>query len=127
MAHTRRTLNLDQTLWDLTLNSVGHIELTGGEYATAQNVSNEARLFVADAYFIQDKGIPHFIVELGRRVSNMAVLHSYLRKAALRVVDVNDITSINVVDFDPITRTLSGDITFNTREGERNVAITTYF
>ena len=127
MAHTRRTLNLDQESWDLTLNGVGLIELTDGEYATAQNVSNEARLFVADAYFIQDKGIPHFIAELGRRVSNMAVLHSYLRKAALRVVDVNDITSINVVDFDPITRTLSGSITFNTREGERNVAITTYF
>lgn len=127
MAHTRRTLNLDQESWDLTLNGVGLIELTVGEYATAQNVSNEARLFVADAYFIQDKGIPHFIVELGRRVSNMAVLHSYLRKAALRVMDVNDITSINVVDFDPITKTLSGSITFNTKEGERNVAITTYF
>lgn len=127
MAHTRRTLNLDRMMWDLTLNDVGLIELVSGEYATAQNVANEVRLFTDDAYFIQDKGIPHFTVELGRRASTTAVLHSYVRKAALRVEDVNEIISINISHFDPTTRVLAGDITFGTKEGKRNAPITTYF
>lgn len=127
MAHTRRTLNLDRRTWDITLNGVGQIEVATDEQATAQNVSNEARLFSNDAYFQQDRGVPHFLIELGRRVSNMSVLYSYLRRAALRVADVNEIQTINVTGFDPATRVLSGEITFTTKEGVRNVAITTYF
>ena len=126
MAHTRRTLNLDRISWDLTLNGVGRIELVKDEYATAQNVSNESRLFVDDAYFIQDKGIPHFIIELGRRVSNTSVFNAYLRQAALRVSDVLEVQSVNVTSFDPTTRTFTGEITFITKEGERNGTITTY-
>lgn len=127
MPHTRRTLKLDRRTWDLTLNGVGHIELVDEEYATAQSVANESRLFTNDAYFIQDKGVPHFMIELGRRVSNMAVLHSYLRQAALRVYDVKNIKEISVTGFDQSTRVLDGEITFTTKEGEKNVTVTTYF
>ena len=127
MAHTRRTLNLDRRTWDLTTNGVGQIEVASEDYATAQNVANETRRFTNDTYFQQDKGVPHFLIELGRRVSNMSVLYSYLRRAALRVDDVNEIQTINVTGFDPATRVLSGEVTFTTKEGVRNVAITTYF
>lgn len=126
MPHTRRTLLLTKE-WDITLDGVGAIKTTTGEYATAQNVSNEARLFTEDAYFIQDKGVPHFAIDLGVKSTNASVLRSYIRKAALRVADVNEILSVSVDDFDPVTRCLSGTIVFNTKEGARNVAITTYF
>jgi hypothetical protein len=115
MAHTRRTLLLTRD-WDLTLDGVGRIALTDGDRATAQNVANEARLFTNDAYFIQDKGIPHFLVDLGRRV-NTSVLRSYLRRAALQVPDVKEVLSVEVLGFDPKTRTLTGDIQFTTMEG----------
>jgi hypothetical protein len=114
MAHTRRTLLLTKE-WDLTLDGVGRIALAGDDYATAQNVANEARLFTEDAYFIQDKGIPHFLVDLGQRVNN-AVLRSYLRRAALQVPDVKEVLSVEVVGFDPKARTLTGDIHFTTEE-----------
>lgn len=119
MAHTRRTLRLDRETWDLTLDGVGRISLTGDDDATAQNVANEARLFINDAYFIQDQGIPHFIVDLGHRVNN-AVLRSYLRRAALRVPDVREVLSVEILSFDPKTRTLRGDIQFTTAEGVSN-------
>lgn len=125
MAHTRRTLQLDGS-WDVTLDGVGRIALAGGDDATAQNVANEARLFTEDAYFIQDKGVPHFIVDLGRRVSS-SVLRSYLRRAALSVPDVQEVLSVEITDFEPATRTLTGDIQFTTVEGESNGSVRTYF
>lgn len=126
MAHTRRTLQLDRKSWDITLDGVGRIALTGDDAATAQNVANEVRLFTEDAYFIQDQGVPHFLIELGRRVNN-SVLRSYLRRAALRVPDVKEVLSVEITRFDPKTRTLTGDIQLTTVEGVSNGTIRTYF
>ncbi len=125
MAHTRRTLTLDKK-WDVTLFGTGGISVTGNDLATAQAVANEARLFTEDAYFQQDSGIPHFIVELGNRV-NLSVLRSYLRKAALRVPDVLEVLAVEIISFDPATRTLTGDIRFRTIEGEAQTEVSTYF
>ena len=108
------------------MDAVGRIALTDADYATAQNVANEARLFTDDAYFIQDQGIPHFVVDLGRRV-NTSVLRSYLRRAALRSPDVAEVLSINITGVDPKTRTLTGDIQFKTVEGLNNGSLRTYF
>jgi hypothetical protein len=124
MAHTRRTLQLDRATWDITLDGAGRIALTAGDSATAQNVANEARLFTEDAYFIQDKGIPHFVVDLGRR-ANPAALRSYLRRAALSVPDVKEVLSVEIVSFDPAMRRLTGDIAFTTVAG--NAAGTAHF
>ena len=126
MAHTRRTLQLDRKIWDVTLDGSGRIALCGEDYATAQSVANEARLFTEDAYFIQDQGTPHFVVELGQRV-NISVLRAYLRSASLRVPDVKEVLAVNITAFDPKTRTLTGDIQFTTVEGMQNGTIRTYF
>lgn len=124
MAHTRRTLHLTREGWDITLDGVGRIALIQGGEATAQNVANEARLFTDDAYFAQDRGVPHFLVDLGRRV-NHSILRSYLRRAALTVPDVAEVQSVQIAGFDPATRRLTGDIQFTTREDASNAAVTT--
>lgn len=125
--HTRRTLLLDRDAWDITLDGVGRIALTQGDVATAQNVANESRLFTKDAYFTQDRGVPHFAVELGRKLS-ASVLRSYLRKAALLAPDVKEVADVEVTELDPKTRKLSGSIQFTTKEGENaHAAVTTYF
>jgi hypothetical protein len=124
--HTRKTLLLNPSAWDITLDGSGRIALTHGDKATAQNVANEARLFTNDAYFIQDKGIPHFVIDLGRRI-NSAVVRSYLRRAANQVPDVKEVLTVNIISIDTENRTLTGDIQFKTVEGEANGAIQTYF
>ena len=122
MSHTRRTLTLTRK-WDLTLDGSGNIELTGGASATAQNVANEARLFTNDAYFIQDQGTPYFSKSLGQR-TNEAVVRSYLRRAALRVQDVKDVTNVIVdTSADVEARLLKGDIRFVTKEDFENVTV----
>ena len=124
--HTRRTLLLNRKAWDVTLDGVGRIALTDEDDATAQNVANEARLFTDDAYFAQDKGVPHFVVELGHRTNN-AVLRACLRRAALQVPDVKEVLSVQILGFDPKTRILTGDIQFTTIEGAAHGSIRTYF
>ncbi len=126
--HTRRTLELEPKTWDITLDAAGRIALVSGNFATAQNVANEARLFTDDAYFNQDQGIPHFLAELGRKfVSNDAVIRAYLRRAARRVADVREISAIEVSRFNPENRELSGAIEFTTIEGTANGSLKTYF
>lgn len=122
MAHTTRTLSLDPKKWDLTLNSAGRINTTVNAAATAQNVANEARLFTEDAYFNQDRGIPYFVAALGQRV-NLAVLRSYLRRAALSVPDVEEVLAVQIISVDQATRAVKGDIQFTIQEGTNNAAI----
>ena len=124
--HTRRTLLLDKTGWDVVLDKSGRIALATDDYATAQNVANEARLFTDDAYFAQDQGIPHFIISLGRRVNTVA-LRSHLRRAALKSPDVKEVLEVNIETVNPESRKLTGDIRFTTIEGEANGAVRTYF
>ena len=116
MAHTRKTLLLDKN-WDLTLDKSGRIAVADGPYATAQNVANECRLFTNDACFEQTRGIPYFLITLGKAPA-LSVLKARLRKAAMLVDDVKDVVSIDVQSFDTETRLLSGDIQFTSKEGE---------
>ncbi len=80
--HTRRTLSLNPQTWDVQLDSVGRISVTQEDLATAQTVANEVRLFTEDAYFIQERGLPHFIRELGDR-ANDAIVRFYLSQPAI--------------------------------------------
>ena len=124
--HTRRTLNLDQRTWDLTLDGVGRIEMATEDYATAQNVANEARLFIEDAYFQQDQGIPHFVINLGHRL-NPSLVRAYLRAAARRVPDVKEVLSVSYEELTPEARLLTGNIEFTTMEGVHHGVIRSYF
>lgn len=121
MPHSRYTLTLGSN-WDLTLTGTGKIATTQGPLATAQNVANEVRMFLRDAYFQQDRGIPHFNLELGHPLPDSA-FRSYVRIATLYVDDVETIVELKIDDFDRDTRLLSGDIRFITVEGE-NVEFT---
>lgn len=114
--HTRHTLQLTED-WDIALDSVGNIAVAQGENSTAQNVANECRLFTKDAYFAQDEGIPHFMLNLGLQVPDSA-FRAYLRKSAVKVADVAEILAITIEHIDRESRVITGTITFTTKEGE---------
>lgn len=117
MAHTRKTLLLSNPGWDIMLDSGGRIVVSEGNYATAQNVANECRLFSQDAYFDQERGIPYFDIALGKTPAP-SVLRGRLRKAAMLVDDVKEVTAITLDSFDTEKRILSGEIQFTSKEGE---------
>lgn len=114
--HTRFTLKLTKD-WDICLDSVGNIAVVNDADSTAQNVANECRLFTEDAYFAQDEGIPHFLLNLGQQVPDNA-FRAYLRKSALKVGDVAEILKITITGVDRENRIISGDVSFTTKEGE---------
>ena len=133
MAHTRKTLMLDRN-WDLCLEKgfvwrektvngatvrykAASLKLAEGAYATAQNVANECRLFTNDAYFDQDRGIPYYLIALGRKLSP-SVLRARLRDAAYLVEDVEDVTDVVLESLDTETRRVTGEIQFTSKEGE---------
>ena len=115
MAHTRKTLLLDEN-WDVQLTKSGRIAVAEGDYATAQNVANECRLFTEDAYFDQERGIPYFLLALGQKVPGSA-LRARIRSAALLVEDVAAVTDVPLDTLNTDTRGLTGEVRFTSREG----------
>ena len=116
MAHTRKTLLLDSN-WDLCLDKAGRIAVAEGPYATAQAVANECRLFTDDAYFEPNRGIPYYLVALGKKLSP-SVLRARLRDAAMLVEDVEDVTEVVLESLDTETRRVTGEIQFTSKESE---------
>ena len=120
--HTRHTLALDAN-WDLYLSQAGGIAVAAGAMATAQGVANECRLFTRDAYFEQDKGIPHKAVELGQKSPAPPLLRTLMRRQALRVPDVASVLGIEGEAFDRAARRLAGTLRSKTREGGADVSV----
>lgn len=73
--------------WDITLAENGTLATVDTDYATAQKVANEVRLFTQDAFFNQQNGIPHFNIELGS-LPPQQILKQRIKQAALAVEGV---------------------------------------
>ena len=88
------TLMLDPDEWDLILDDGGQIVDTAGAYGIAQNVANAVRLFTDDAYYFRDRGIPHFTLDLGRKLNKRMICAEYESAA----VGVDGVLSANLLD-----------------------------
>lgn len=113
------TLMLDDN-WDITLTGDGKIKTATEAYAIAQNASNAVRLFRRDAYFDQQKGIPHFDIELGHKTAAIPILESRIRQTLLTVEGVTDAVAILKIEKD---RILGGEAFITVGNGE-NAKIT---
>lgn len=81
------TLLLDQTRWDLILDTSGNIALASAPYALAQDAASAIRLFAGEAYYDTAQGVPYFSEILGHPL-NAGVVKAALTKAALTVPGV---------------------------------------
>lgn len=109
-----KSLMLDLDEWDLTLDAAGNIAVTTGAYAVAQNVANAVRLFTDDAWYDPQRGIPHFMVDLGHR-PDASVVRNRVRKAAL---GVDGVAAAVVTVAGEDDRVLGGDIELTLTTGE---------
>lgn len=123
MAEYGKSLTLDAQ-WDLTLDSGGGLATVTGDYAVAQNVANACRLFTEDAFYNPERGIPHFLADLGVKF-NESVARAELQSAALSVEGVTEARAVNLsVDTQAGKRELTGDIIIKTQTGgQYNVAL----
>lgn len=122
MPHTQYTLLLNNK-WDISLNEVGLIQTVQNDYAIAQSVANECRCFTDDLVFDTTNGIPWFNAQLGHRIME-SLTTTYLRRAAERVEEVErvDRITLDVQEFNPSVRELSGTLEFTVVDGT-NVTI----
>lgn len=110
------TLLLDQSAWDLVLDSAGNIALASPPYALAQDVASAVRLFLGELWYDTTKGIPYFEDVLGK-LPPASLLTGYIEKAALTVPGV--VTAQCIISaFD--AREVSGQILFIDETGAEN-------
>ena len=124
-----KTLTLSAD-WDLTLTAAGTLSTATGDYALSQNVANAVRLFTNDAFYDPERGIPHFITDLGQKL-NPAVVRAEVQAAALAVdgvkeaalKDIRLLTAAGAVTGGEIAgaRTLTGDLRIKTENGRAYV------
>ena len=113
--HTENTWALTPD-WDLQFDSNGNLKFLTEVEAICQNVCNECRLFLRDAYFRYEEGIDWFTDQLGKPLQ-VAVVTDRLRQAALRVPGVVSVVNIELTEVDQKTRTLHGKIEIETEYG----------
>lgn len=113
--HTENTLALTPD-WDLQFDSNGNLKFLTEVEAICQNVCNECRLFLRDAYFRYEEGIDWFTDQLGQPLQE-SVVTERLRNAALSVPGVLSVANIEITKIDQETRTLHGKIEIETQYG----------
>lgn len=110
-----QTLTLNDK-WDIHVDANGNIATSVDDYAIAQNAANAIRLFINDAYFNRQRGIPHFQIELGKRPGPArSTLSNRIRLAALQVEGVQDAEV--TLEFSEDSRTFGGEVILTTING----------
>lgn len=83
-----QTLYLDQTSWDLVLDSSRNIALTSEPYALAQDAASAIRTFLGECWYDTELGVPYWQSVLGKFPPPLALLRAELVAAALTVPNV---------------------------------------
>ena len=110
------TLLLDQSAWDLVLDSAGNIAMAAPPYALAQDVASAVRLFLGELWYDTTKGIPYFQDVLGK-LPPAALLTGLIENAARTVPGVTKAQCI-ISSFSG--RTVTGQILFTDEAGAQN-------
>lgn len=107
------TIYLDPDTWDMTVDSFGNWAMASPPYAVAQDVASECRLWLGEARYDANAGIPYEKAVLGE-LPPPAKLISWYKKAAEGVPLVDEADPILMFD----KRVLSGEIHVSLTNGE---------
>lgn len=110
---TYSTLLLDQTAWDLVLDSGANIAKADPPYALAQDVASACRLFLGELWYDQAAGIPYFSDVLGQ-IPPASLFTGLIEQQALTVPGVVNAQCV-ITSF--TGRTLSGQVQFTDENG----------
>lgn len=107
------TLLLDQTKWDLVIDSNGDIAMAAPPYALAQDVGSAIKLFINELWYDTSKGIPYFNEILGH-MPPLSLLTGYIENAAMTVPGV---VSAKCIITKLVDRTVTGEVRFIDESG----------
>ncbi|EFB6885922.1 hypothetical protein MLP94_02170 [Escherichia coli] len=104
---TYRTMQLDTSTWDLTLDGNGNLAIAEESYSVAQDVASACLVFSGECYYDNTLGISWKAEVLGRRPSPGFIAQK-MQAEALKLPVVED--ALASVFFDKNTRTTRGTI-----------------
>lgn len=108
------TLYLSPDSWDLAVDASRNIALATDEYAVAQTVANACRLWLGEAPYNANRGIPYETEILGKQPAPR-LMASWFQTEASTVPNVQ--SAVAVLEFDRASRGLSGQIQCTLTDG----------
>ncbi|QCE35631.1 hypothetical protein FAI40_10010 [Acetobacteraceae bacterium] len=84
------SLALDNTNWDLKLDSSGNIEVISDKQATLQDVSSAIQTWIGEIWYDLQQGLPYDRGILGNQ-NEIPIFCSLAREAGLKVPGVADV------------------------------------
>lgn len=108
-----KTLLLDNTYWDLCLDAAGNWAVATAPYQRAQDVASAIKLFFAELWYDDTKGVPYFQQILGK-APPVQLFKEYMVRAAKTVDGVVTATCI-IEQFQD--RAVKGSVTFTDVDG----------
>lgn len=95
-----KTLLLDPTSWDLTVDAYNNIAVAGDPYSLAQDSASQIKLFLGELYYDTVLGIPYWTEILGKFPSPRLMKTAFNAAAKLtpEVVDARCFLVIGSLD-----------------------------
>lgn len=100
------TLFLNPDNWDLDVDAAGNIAMAASPYAVAQDVASQSLLWLGEAPYATNEGVPYEQSVLGQRPAQ-ASLAAWYEAEARRVPEVQ--TAVAVLNYDQ-ARGVAGQI-----------------
>lgn len=113
-AGSKSTLLLDNSYWDLVLDSNGNIAVAAPPYAVAQDVASAIKTFEGEVYYDTTLGVPYFQQILGM-TPPLSVFQADMVAAALTVPSVQSAVC-TIQSFQG--REIKGQVQFTTSAGQ---------
>ena len=114
-----KTLLLDTQAWDMVLDSGGNWAIATEPYQVAQDVASAVRLFLGECWYDTSRGVPYFTDVLGHSPPP-TYFQTLIENAALTVPTVvSAICTIAALE----DRTVTGDVTFTTSNGQTQTVV----
>lgn len=112
-----RTLLLDKSTWDLTVDDAGNLAIAEGSYAVAQDAASACLVFSGECYYNTTLGIPWKAEVLGKPPST-GYLADKIQQQVRLLPPVRDV--IAQIFFDDKTRVATGQILITDVNGEQS-------
>jgi len=116
-----KTILLDVSTWDYTVDASGNWAVADEPYALAQDVSSACRLIKGELWYDTSQGIPYLNLngntgQILGKTPPLSVVQEYLVQSALTVPGV--VSAVAVIEsFDPATRHVAGQVQFVDSDG----------
>jgi hypothetical protein len=116
MTINQKTLLLDQSAWDLVLDTSGNIAVAGAPYSVAQDVASAVRTFLGECWLDTSQGLPYW-----QQILGMYPPKAFVRQAIINVaMQVPNVVSVEVMFTSFTNRTLTGQIKIIDTDGTTN-------